>query len=74
MDMCLSCQQSVEWNGEHYVCLSCKKHYVRQADCPDCDHQLEKLQACGSESYFCHHCNALKSKSRVRRYLVELTA
>ncbi|QLI83033.1 zinc ribbon domain-containing protein [Chitinibacter fontanus] len=34
--------------------------------CPDCGKELEVLAACGAKSYFCNHCNELKSSSRVR--------
>ncbi|WP_373975342.1 zinc ribbon domain-containing protein [Chitinibacter sp. SCUT-21] len=34
--------------------------------CPDCGKEIEVLAACGAKSYFCNHCNELKSSSRVR--------
>ncbi|GHD58894.1 YfgJ family double zinc ribbon protein [Jeongeupia chitinilytica] len=33
--------------------------------CPDCGKPLEVLKACGATSYFCNHCNELKSSQRV---------
>ncbi|WP_295904486.1 zinc ribbon domain-containing protein [uncultured Vibrio sp.] len=62
---CPKCEQPLEWNGE-YSCSSCEVSYAKQAYCPDCTALLEKLQACGSASYFCNSCNELKSKSRVK--------
>ncbi|WP_081986445.1 zinc-ribbon domain-containing protein [Chitinibacter sp. ZOR0017] len=34
--------------------------------CPDCGQALEVLAACGAKSYFCNHCNELKSSQRVK--------
>jgi predicted amidophosphoribosyltransferase len=39
---------------------------VRPLLCPDCGKPLEVLAACGAKSYFCNHCNELKSSARVR--------
>ncbi|WP_394250607.1 zinc ribbon domain-containing protein [Vibrio profundi] len=65
-NQCPKCNQDLTWNGR-YECGKCKTHYTKLAYCPDCDSQLEKLQACGSASYFCNgDCNELKSKSRVK--------
>ncbi|BCL75041.1 hypothetical protein JHS3_07770 [Jeongeupia sp. HS-3] len=36
--------------------------------CPDCGKPLDILKACGATSYFCNHCNELKSSQRVRDY------
>ncbi|MCK6265387.1 zinc ribbon domain-containing protein [Vibrio sp. ZSDE26] len=62
---CPKCEISLEWVG-HYSCPSCEVGFDKQAFCPDCDAELEKLQACGSASYFCNTCNELKSKSRAK--------
>ncbi|MCJ2378408.1 zinc ribbon domain-containing protein [Vibrio sp. ZSDZ34] len=61
---CPTCHSELEWRGE-YFCTHCDAAFSKQAHCPDCEALLEKLQACGSASYFCHTCNELKSKSRV---------
>jgi predicted amidophosphoribosyltransferase len=37
-----------------------------QLICPDCGKDIEVLAACGAKSYFCNHCNELKSSARVR--------
>ncbi|WP_252036595.1 MULTISPECIES: zinc ribbon domain-containing protein [Vibrio] len=55
----------MEWQG-HYRCSDCASNYTKVGYCPDCNKQLEKIQACGAASYFCHSCNELKSKSKVR--------
>ncbi|WP_410498301.1 zinc ribbon domain-containing protein [Chitinibacter sp. S2-10] len=34
--------------------------------CPDCGKEIEVLKACGAISYFCNHCNELKSSARVK--------
>ncbi|WP_232321977.1 zinc ribbon domain-containing protein [Photobacterium jeanii] len=63
---CPSCQQALIWQDNQYYCQDCSHYLVKNAACPDCEAQMEKLQACGSASYFCHTCNELKSKSRAR--------
>ncbi|WP_261815856.1 zinc ribbon domain-containing protein [Vibrio gallicus] len=62
---CPQCNSDLEWDGK-YVCHSCEQHYNKVGFCPDCDAEMEKLQACGAASYFCNSCNELKSKSRAR--------
>ncbi|KHD23922.1 DNA ligase [Vibrio caribbeanicus] len=62
---CPKCEQELEWQG-HYHCNQCDIDYTKVVFCPDCNAQLEKLQACGAANYFCNTCNELKSKSRVR--------
>ena len=65
-NICPKCQSELAWDGK-YHCESCSLHFKKVAFCSECDELLEKLQACGSASYFCHaKCNELKSKSRVR--------
>lgn len=63
--LCPVCKQALEWDGQ-YHCCQCQQHFSHHAFCPDCEAELEKLQACGAASYFCNRCNELKSKSRVR--------
>lgn len=62
---CPTCHQELDWDGQ-YHCSDCQRHYKKIGFCPDCDAELDKLQACGSASYFCNSCNELKSKSRVK--------
>lgn len=65
-NLCPTCQQELEWQAGLYSCSSCNISYNKVAFCPDCKAQLERLQACGAESYFCNTCNEQKSKSRAR--------
>lgn len=62
---CPQCTHELKWQGK-YHCQSCATDYTKIAYCPDCAAVLEKLQACGAANYFCHSCNELKSKSRIR--------
>ena len=64
--LCPNCHTSLEWDNAVYQCSACQASYKKIAYCPDCQAELEKLQACGSTSYFCNHCNELKSKSRAK--------
>ncbi|MBF8999126.1 MULTISPECIES: zinc ribbon domain-containing protein [Vibrio] len=66
MNKCPICHKELTWEGPHYLCGECARHFKKVAFCPTCDNELEKLQACGSVSYFCPTCNELKSKSTVR--------
>lgn len=71
-DLCPSCQEELTFKvsgserGEQYLCHACQRIYTRVAKCPDCQQTAEKIQACGSVSYFCSHCNELKSKTRIQ--------
>ena len=65
-NLCPQCTTELEWDRDGYLCSDCNTKYKKIAFCPECDQLLEKLQACGAASYFCNHCNELKSKSRVR--------
>lgn len=71
-NVCPSCHGELIWNrssdaeNERYQCGACQHTYIRLAKCPDCKKAVEKIQACGSVSYFCSHCNELKSKSRIQ--------
>lgn len=63
---CPKCKAELSWDGR-YLCEKCQHYYAKVGQCPDCDAELEKLQACGAASYFCNgSCNELKSKSRVK--------
>lgn len=62
---CPDCKVELEWSGQ-YHCHQCAGDFKKVGFCPDCDAELEKLQACGAANYFCNSCNELKSKSRVR--------
>lgn len=33
--------------------------------CPKCRKELERIVACGSESYFCNNCKELVSRSKM---------
>ena len=42
--------------------------------CPTCQHELERLRACGVVDYFCNHCNSLVSKRSVQFELTPVEA
>lgn len=71
-NLCPFCQGELTFNtsnnkgSEQYQCHACQHIYTRVAKCPDCQQAADKIQACGSVSYFCSHCNELKSKSRIQ--------
>ncbi|WP_318440811.1 zinc ribbon domain-containing protein [Photobacterium leiognathi] len=65
-NICPQCNSILSWKNQSYFCDFCQQEVKKTVFCPDCNEQLEKLQACGSASYFCNHCNELKSKSRVK--------
>ncbi|GAK16714.1 LOW QUALITY PROTEIN: hypothetical protein JCM19053_1134 [Vibrio sp. JCM 19053] len=64
-NICPTCNVELEWTGQ-YHCAQCESDFKKSRFLPDCEAELEKLQACGAVSYFCNVCNELKSKSRVR--------
>ncbi|NAW91821.1 DNA ligase [Vibrio sp. V05_P4A8T149] len=64
-NLCPCCQNPLMWDGR-YHCAQCKHHFNKIGFCPECDSELEKLQACGAANFFCNSCNELKSKSKIR--------
>ena len=69
---CPKCQSELRWQREGYHCDFCQIDFKKMAYCPDCSKEMEKLNACGAPSYFCHDCNELKSKSRAKTNFVEV--
>ncbi|MCG3866062.1 MULTISPECIES: zinc ribbon domain-containing protein [unclassified Photobacterium] len=65
-NICPQCSSILNWKNQGYFCDFCQQDVEKQVFCPDCNEQLEKIQACGAANYFCNHCNELKSKSRVK--------
>jgi len=63
---CPKCQTDLKWQARLYHCPSCVVTYKKVVYCPDCEAELERLQACGAESYFCNTCLEQKSRSRSR--------
>ena len=55
---CPVCEDELEWTGK-YHCSACDENYIKVGFCPDCEAELEKLQACGAANYFCNNCNEL---------------
>ncbi len=75
-EICPGCHSELEWQQknaegkEQYQCRECASTFTRLVTCPDCQAQLEQIQACGSTSYFCPSCYELKSKIRVQSQFV----
>ncbi len=68
---CPHCETELTWQDGLYHCPHCDIQFKKISYCPDCKNVIEKLQACGAVSYFCNHCNELKSKSRVTHQFTE---
>ncbi|ACS86509.1 zinc ribbon domain-containing protein [Musicola paradisiaca] len=63
---CPECRQSMQWrNAERFYCVSCERSFERLALCPECRLLLQRLKACGADSYLCQHGHGLISRSRV---------
>ncbi|MGF1725073.1 zinc ribbon domain-containing protein [Photobacterium nomapromontoriensis] len=65
-NLCPQCNSELAWKNNQYYCDFCQHPVAKTVFCPDCDTKMERLQACGSASYFCNCCNELKSKSRIK--------
>lgn len=69
---CPCCEGELVWKErsqsgqDSYQCHTCQLTFNQSAFCPDCQNEVDKIQACGAVSYFCPSCNELKSKSRIR--------
>ncbi|MGL5032128.1 MAG: zinc ribbon domain-containing protein [Aeromonas sp.] len=62
---CPSCHSPLDTRSNDLICSQCQAHVSVQAVCPTCQHELERLRACGAVDYFCNHCNGLVSKRKV---------
>ena len=71
IEQCPNCDLDLIWQGNYYHCVRCENDFNKLGYCPDCEVQLEKLQACAASNYFCNQCNELKSNSRVKFLLVK---
>ena len=45
-NICPTCNVELEWTGQ-YHCAQCESDFKKVGFCPDCEAELEKLQACG---------------------------
>ncbi|PWC18791.1 zinc ribbon domain-containing protein [Brenneria corticis] len=63
---CPRCHGVMNWKNDHcFHCPACRQDYLREAYCPECNHPLQVLKACGAVDYFCQQGHGLVSKSRV---------
>jgi hypothetical protein len=59
-------------SGQFWHCDCCALDYRLRGLCDQCGSELEHLQACGAENWFCPQCNCLRSKSSIRTELLPL--
>ena len=71
---CPSCGKKIEKNSMtgKYTCTSCNKIFGKRAKCNKCGEELELLEACGAQQFFCNKCNELKSKKSCEFFIKEL--
>ncbi|MFC3396397.1 zinc ribbon domain-containing protein [Brenneria rubrifaciens] len=63
--ICPRCDSAMNWqHGNTFQCAVCRQRYLREANCPDCQHALQVLTACGAVDYLCQQ-HGLISKKRV---------
>ncbi|MBP9596961.1 MAG: zinc ribbon domain-containing protein [Fusobacteriaceae bacterium] len=72
--LCPNCGEEIEKDGitGKYSCKSCGKTYGKRAKCDVCDSELELLEACGAQQFFCDTCKELKSRRTVKYFIKEL--
>lgn len=60
---CPACEQEgLDPRRQATSCTACGVAFTLKACCPQCDGELERVQACGAVDFFCNHCNNLVSK------------
>lgn len=71
---CPSCGEEIEKDGMtgKYPCKSCGKVFGKRAKCNVCHDELELLEACGAQQFFCNTCKELKSRKSVEYFIKEL--
>ncbi|GAA4497735.1 zinc ribbon domain-containing protein [Pseudaeromonas paramecii] len=68
---CPACQaEGLDPRRSETSCTQCGKAFRLTPHCPDCDSELERVQACGAVDFFCNRCNNLVSK-RAARYDIQ---
>ncbi len=70
-NLCKKCNGELEKKGTELSCKSCGAIYKMSYKCDKCNNEVERLLACGSEQFFCNHCNELKSRSKVLKEITE---
>jgi len=61
---CPQCEQPLQHSGDlKRHCEPCQRDFKLLISCHECGHEIERLRACGAVSFWCPHCNELKSKS-----------
>ncbi|MEJ6079057.1 zinc ribbon domain-containing protein [Vibrio sp. 1-Bac 57] len=69
---CPDCESELANSGElKRHCPSCNSDFVVNVCCRECGQPLQRLKACGAVSFWCDHCNELKSKSTAIYNLVK---
>lgn len=71
---CPNCKTEIEKNSRtgKYPCTKCGKVYGKRAKCNVCGDELELLEACGAQQFFCNTCKELKSKRTAEFFIKEI--
>lgn len=71
---CPNCGEIIEKNRRtgKYPCTKCGKIYGKRAKCNVCGDELELLEACGAQQFFCNTCKELKSKRTSEFFIKEI--
>ncbi|MEH2922377.1 zinc ribbon domain-containing protein [Samsonia erythrinae] len=66
---CPDCHHVMVWQSESvYLCTLCQIRYKREERCPECNHLLQELKACGAVDYFCQQHGMISKRRVVLRY------
>lgn len=71
---CPSDANPLDATARGWHCNQCQANYQLRGVCDQCGESLERLQACGAVSWFCNHCNQLKSSRSVQIELLRIDA
>ncbi len=65
--VCPACgKEGIDPRHASSSCQHCGKPFTVEPHCPQCDSELERVQACGAVDFFCNQCNNLVSKRSAR--------
>lgn len=59
---CPDCKEKLNGNGYNYNCPKCGAHWEITFTCEKCKSVPTMMSSCGSLSFFCENCKALKSR------------
>jgi hypothetical protein len=69
---CPNCQKELIEKGGKISCPDCARDFLISYQCQVCGSVPEEISSCGSVGYFCGTCNALRSRTSMKKEFTTL--